>query len=180
MSEQKNTKFDIFAGKLVSWVGSKSSLIIHSIFFIGSFTLVLLGFKAEIVLLVLTTVVSLEAIYLGILVQYSVNRQAETLQSVAQDIEEVTEDVGEISQDVEEMAEDVGELQEDVEELGEDIDEIQEDVGEIQEDVDEIQEDVKEVKPKNDNCDVTASYDKLEKQIQIILEEVKQLKKDNK
>lgn len=173
MSDQKNTKFDIFAGGLVKWVGSKSSLILHTIFFTVSFALILLGFSTEIVLLVLTTVVSLEAIYLGILVQYSVNRQAETLKSVAEDIEEVTEDVDDIQEDVEEMAEDIDEIQEDVEELSEDIDDIQEDVG-------EIQEDVKEVKPASNHIDATAAYDKLEKQIQVILSEVKQLKDKSK
>ena len=47
-------------------VGSIWSVIIHTILFVGAFCLVLLGFSIDRVLLVLTTIVSLEAIYLSI------------------------------------------------------------------------------------------------------------------
>lgn len=65
-------------------------------------------------LLILTTVVSLEAIYLAIFIQMSVNKN---------------------SRDIEIIQEDVGEIQEDIEDIEEDIDEIQKDVDEIQEDI---------------------------------------------
>lgn len=67
-------------------------------------------------MLVLTTIVSLEAIYLSIFIQMSVNRQARRLREVSRDIEEISEDVEGIQKDVEEIQEDVEEIQEDEEE----------------------------------------------------------------
>ena len=133
-------------------IGSIWSVIIHTILFVGAFVVVLLGVDFDRVLLILTTVVSLEAIYLSIFIQMSVNYQARALASVEKDIDEIAEDVEEIQEDVEEIAEDVEdiqeaheEIQEDIEEIQKDVDEIQEDVEEIQKDVDEIQEDVEEI-----------------------------------
>ena len=127
-------------------VGSIWSVIIHTIFFIGAFVLVFLGFPLDRVLLVLTTILSLEAIYLSIFIQMSVNHQAKALASVEEDIDEIQEDV-------EGIAEDVEEIQEDVEEIQEDVDEIQEDVEEMQEDIEEIQEDVEELEEKPEDRD---------------------------
>lgn len=118
--------FDDLAEKIISWVGSKSSLLVHTLLFAGCLTLGWLGFDINKILLVLTTVVSLEAIYLSIFIQYSVNRQAKKLQDVAQDIEEVTENVGEISADVDELKEGVDEISEDVDEISEDVEDISE------------------------------------------------------
>ncbi len=129
----QSTTLDDIAVSFSKWVGSVSSLIVHTLVFAGSFTLILLGVDTNRVLLVLTTLVSLEAIYLAIFIQMSVNRQAATIANVEKDIDEIQEDVEEISHDVEEIAEDVEEIAEDVEEMQEDIDEIQEDVEEITE-----------------------------------------------
>lgn len=99
------------------WIGSIPSLIIHTILFIGAFIFVYTGFYSfEQVLLVLTTAVSLEAIYLSIFIQMSVNQSASHLREVSQDIEEIQEDV-------EHIEEDIGEIQEDVDEIQEDLDE---------------------------------------------------------
>ncbi len=121
-----------------TWIGSNESLIIHSIVFGFFFLISILGADFDKILLVLTTLVSLEAIYLSIFIQMSVNRQGEQLEIVSEDIEEIQEDVEEIQKDVEGIEEDIDEIQEDVEEIEKDIDEIQEDVEEIQEDVDEL------------------------------------------
>ena len=118
-------------------VGSIWSIIIHTILFTGAFVLVLFGAELDRVLLVLTTIVSLEAIYLSIFIQMSVNYQAKAIAGVEKDIDEIAEDVEEIQEDVEEIAEDVEEIQEAHEEIQEDIEEIQKDVDEIQEDVEE-------------------------------------------
>jgi uncharacterized membrane protein len=118
-------------------VGSVWSLIIHTIIFIASFSLVFFGIRFELVLLALTTALSLEAIYLSIFIQLSVNHQARALANVEKDIDEIQEDVEEIAEDVEEIAEDVEDIAEDVEEMQEDIDEIQEDVEEITEEKEE-------------------------------------------
>src|SRR3989344_5054930 len=63
------------------------------------------------ILLILTTVVSLEAIYLSIFIQMSVNRHSQELEEVSEGIEEIQEDVDEIQKDVDEIQEDVEEIQ---------------------------------------------------------------------
>ncbi|PIZ99565.1 MAG: hypothetical protein COX77_01085 [Candidatus Komeilibacteria bacterium CG_4_10_14_0_2_um_filter_37_10] len=97
--------------KVTAWVGSTTSLIIHSILFALSFILIILGVETDQVLLVLTTIVSLEAIYLSIFIQMTVNRNTASLQDVEEDINEIQEDVEEVQKDVEEISEDVEEIQ---------------------------------------------------------------------
>ncbi len=70
-------------------------------------------------LLVLTTVLSLEAIYLSIFIQMIINLTSATIEEVGQNIDEIQEDIDEIQEDVGEIQEDVDELQEDVEEMTE-------------------------------------------------------------
>lgn len=130
-------------------IGSIWSLIIHTIIFIVSFSLVLLGVPFDRVLLVLTTILSLEAIYLSIFIQMSVNKNTIAIAEAQKDIEEIAEDVEEIQEDVEEIAEDVEGIQEDVEEIAEDMEEISHDVEEIQGDIDEIQEDVEDIQEEH-------------------------------
>jgi peptidoglycan hydrolase CwlO-like protein len=152
MSESPINRLENIALSVTRGVGSIWSVILHTICFAGAGILVLFGFPFDRVLLVLTTIVSLEAIYLSIFIQMSVNHQARAIASVEKDIDEIAEDVGEIAEDVEEIAEDVEdiqeaheEIQENIEEIQKDVEEIQKDVDEIQEDVDEIQEDVEEI-----------------------------------
>ena len=109
------------------WVGSLTSLAVHTVLFAASFLAVVFGFLAfEQMLLILTTIVSLEAIYLAIFIQMTINLQAESIKEVSEDVEEIQEDIGEIQEDVEEISEDVDELQEDVEEISEDVEEMSE------------------------------------------------------
>ena len=133
MNETPLEKLEKAALSVTRAVGSIWSLIIHTILFVLAFALVLFGVRFELVLLVLTTILSLEAIYLSIFIQMSVNHQARALANVEKDIDEIQEDVEEIAEDVDEIQEDIDEMQEDVEEMQEDIDEIQEDVEEITE-----------------------------------------------
>ena len=123
----KNHSQAPFVEKAIGSIGSIASLVLHTIFFMGSFLLSLFGLVPwQTMLLVLTTVVSLEAIYMAIFIQIAVNRNTAQLREVEEDIEEIQEDV-------EELGEDVGDIQEDIEEISEDIDEIQEDVEELSE-----------------------------------------------
>lgn len=138
-------KIEQIAIKITDWAGSTSSLITHSLLFLFFILLIILGVNANKVMLVLTTLVSLEAIYLAIFIQMSVNRQTSKLDLVSEDVEEIQEDMEEIQKDVDEIQRDIDEIQEDVEEISEDIDEIEKDVDEIQKDIDEIQEDVDEI-----------------------------------
>jgi peptidoglycan hydrolase CwlO-like protein len=111
------------AERATQWLGSTASLIFHTCLFIVAAIIPFLGVPLDIVLLVLTTAVSLEAIYMNIFIQMTVNKN---------------------TADIEEIQEDVDEIQEDIEEIGEDVDEIQKDVDEIQEDVQEIEKDSEE------------------------------------
>ncbi|MEK7105739.1 MAG: hypothetical protein AAB895_00090, partial [Patescibacteria group bacterium] len=90
------------ANKATHWIGSTGSIVVHTVLFAFSFGLYFFGFDFDKILLVVTTIVSLEAIYLAIFIQMSVNKQAEDLGEVAQDVEEIQEDVDEIQKDVEE------------------------------------------------------------------------------
>lgn len=126
----RNNSLEKVALKATRWVGSTQSLMVHTLLFVGSFVLVIIGIPFEKVLLVLTTLVSLEAIYLSIFIQMSVNRSERRLYNVSQEVHEIQEDI-------EEITEDVGEIQEDIEQIEKDVDEISEDIEEIQEDIDE-------------------------------------------
>ena len=140
-----------FEEKVSKSVGSIMSLYIHTTIFLVAGFLILLGVSTEQVLLMLTTLVSLEAIYLSIFIQMAVNKNTESLEEVEEDLDEI---------------------QEDLEGIEEDIDEIQEDVEEIEEDVDEIEEgDSKRDKVVNDK------FTKIDNQLNLILEEIKNLRK---
>ncbi|MGB4076538.1 MAG: hypothetical protein WBK28_02430 [Minisyncoccia bacterium] len=141
--------------RITSWTGSIPSLIVHTLIFIGALALGGFGLASfELVLLVLTTLVSLEAIYLAIFIQMTVNRNTVQLREVEEDIDEI---------------------QEDVEELGEDLDEIQEDIEEIQEDVEEITEEEKadEARKKNQS----RTLEDLTSDMRKIIDELETLKK---
>lgn len=116
------------AEKIITWVGSPNSLIAHSIVFVVFFVFIILGYDSSTVLLILTTLVSLEAIYLSIFIQIAINKNTQSLENVTEDIEEIQEDMEEISEDVGEITEDVGELQENIEDISEDVEEIQEEI----------------------------------------------------
>ncbi len=117
----QKTKIQKTALSVTRWVGSLQSIVIHTIVFAASFLVVYFGVVAlERMLLVLTTVVSLEAIYLAIFIQMTINIQQAALEEVEQDIDEIQGDIDEIQEDVDEIAEDVDEIQEDVEEIVED------------------------------------------------------------
>ena len=59
------------------------------------------------ILLVLTTILSFEAIYLSIFIQMSVNRHENALKVVGDDVAEIQEDITGIEADIEEIQEDV-------------------------------------------------------------------------
>lgn len=154
-----------FPNKVTQWVGSTASLIVHSVFFLGIFVLRLFGFSASDVLLILTTLVSLEAIYLSIFIQISINKHSEELEEVSEDIEEIQKDVEGISEDVED-------IQKDVEEISEDVEGIEKDVGELQEDVEEISEE--------EEVDKDSKFEYIEHTLESLLKEITELKKVTK
>lgn len=127
------------------WVGSVPSLIVHTILFVLVFVLGFLGLNWEMLLIVLTTAVSLEAIYLAIFIQMSVNKTSQSLADVEEDIEEIQTGVGDIAEDVGGIAEDVDELQDDLEEIQTDLSDIQKDIDGIQDEVDEMSDDIGDI-----------------------------------
>lgn len=109
-------KIEDFSKKITRWIGSPMSIVFHTLFFVGMLSLRFFGFSSEDVLLILTTVVSLEAIYLSIFIQMTVNQHAEELEEVSEDIEEIQEDVEGIEKDIDEIQEDVEDIQEEIQE----------------------------------------------------------------
>lgn len=144
--------------KITSWVGSGPSLIAHSALFLTALILSLFGvIEFDRMLLILTTFVSLEAIYLAIFIQMTVNRNTQSLIEVEEDLEEITEDVEDIQENIEELGEDVEDIQENIEEITEDVEDIQEDIEEITEDVEDIQEDIEELGEDETSVDGTVT-----------------------
>lgn len=130
-------------------IGSPLSIIIHTVLFIVSFVAAWEGYIAfDHMLLILTTIVSLEAIYLSIFIQMTINYTTEAVEEVAEDVEEMQEDIGEIQ-------EDVGELQEDVEDINEDETEEErlhaeqkKTLGDIQTDLRKLMQDIEKLRSR--------------------------------
>ena len=107
LKTENSTMLDKMADSVISWIGSTSSLVFHTLLFITSFLLPL--FKVvefEEMLLVLTTIVSLEAIYLSIFIQMSVNKSNKHIEVIKEDVNEIQEDIDEIQEDIDEIQED--------------------------------------------------------------------------
>lgn len=65
---------DKYAGIITRWIGSVGSLIVHTFIFISAFCLYFFGVNMDDILLIITTIVSIEAIYLAIFIQLTVNK----------------------------------------------------------------------------------------------------------
>lgn len=109
MSKYISRYFDRLSDRTAEWLGSTWSILLHTILFIGIFALRLTGVPIEEILLILTTAVSLEAIYLAIFIQRAVNKQSlklesaidKIIQNVSENLEQpLDEVVGEIRQTV--------------------------------------------------------------------------------
>ena len=144
--------------KLSQWltesIGTNTSILLHTMFFIGIFALSFLGLSLDKILLILTTVVSLEAIYLAIFIQMSVNRATQTISEVGEDVEDI---------------------QEEVEDIQEDVEDIQEDVEDLQENVEDIQEEVED--DAQGEASTTKILNNIESQLNLLKDEINQLKK---
>lgn len=99
------------------WIGSTKSLVIHTLVFIFSFSLYFFNIDFNTVMLILTTAVSLEAIYLSIFILMSGNVQIAAIKDIQENVEDIQENVEDIQEDVKEIQEDVEEIQENVEEI---------------------------------------------------------------
>jgi len=102
----QNFKIAKGASNITKWIGSSTSVILHTLLFIVSFTIPYLGVVSfERMLLVLTTIVSLEAIYLSIFIQMSLNMNNQSIETIHANIEEISEDIEEIQEIQEEIQE---------------------------------------------------------------------------
>lgn len=99
-------KLEKLSERLTNWIGTPISIAVHTLVFVGIFSLKFLGFSVDQILLILTTAVSLEAIYLSIFIQMSVNKTKIKIAGVEKDIDDIQEDVQEISEDIEDINED--------------------------------------------------------------------------
>lgn len=125
--------------KITEWVGTPASVVVHTLIFIAFGTLLALGADFNKVILIWNTTVSLEAIYLALFIQMTVNRNTESLEDVGEDIEEIQEDVAGVEGDIDRIQEDVEDLGEEVEDISEDMDKIQdEEEGEETIDINQI------------------------------------------
>jgi low affinity Fe/Cu permease len=106
------------ARSVADWMGTPTSIVVHSIFFVVIFVLYFFGISFDQILLILTTIVSLEAIYLSLFIQMTVNEHAESLEDVEEDIDEINESVSEISEDIEDVQEDVEGLESEIKKPG--------------------------------------------------------------
>lgn len=105
----ENENMETLALSASNAFGSVWSVIIHTVLFICAFIFIATGTDLNKVLLVLTTFVSLEAIYLSIFIKMSSNKQSKTLERVEKDMDEIVNDVEEMKKDVEEIRVDVDE-----------------------------------------------------------------------
>jgi len=102
------------AESVTKWIGSTQSITVHTVLFTTAFLLVIFSVVSfDRMLLALTTVVSLEAIYLAIFIQMTINRQAEVIAEVESDIDDIQEDLDEIGGEMDEIIEDLDEWEED-------------------------------------------------------------------
>jgi len=113
MTPKNSTTLESLSQKMTNAIGTTDSLVVHTVLFVGIFTLGFLGVSVDQILLVLTTIVSLEAIYLAIFIQMTVNRTTASLASVEEDIDDIQEDVDDIQEDVDSLESNIKEISDD-------------------------------------------------------------------
>ena len=101
------------AFQITNLIGTPMSVIVHTVIFASFFSLVFFGVGLNLVLLILTTILSIEAIYLALFIQITVNRNTRSLEEVEEDIEEIQEDVEGLEDDFEEISEEIEDIQAD-------------------------------------------------------------------
>ena len=140
-SMEKPPKAQRIALAVTRGIGSPLSIIIHTILFAVSFTASMTGIVTfDRMLLVLTTIVSLEAIYLSIFIQMTINYTTASIREVGEDIEEIQEDVGELQEDVEEISEDASEDEQRDQEHQRTLSDIQRDLRTLMADIDRLKD----------------------------------------
>jgi len=129
MSKKKPLSLEELSQQMTNSIGTTNSLVVHTLLFFGIFVLRFFGVPLDQILLILTTVVSLEAIYLAIFIQMTVNRTTKSLAGVEEDIDDIQENVDDLQEDIGDIQEDVDSLESNVKDISEDYidDETEED-----------------------------------------------------
>ena len=97
------TRMEKLSLKVTRWIGTPQSIIIHTLIFLGIPSLSFFGLDFRSVSLLLPTWLSMEAIYLAIFIQMTVNRNTQSIEEIESDIDELSEDVEDIQEDIEEI-----------------------------------------------------------------------------
>ena len=100
MTDKKKTSDAGISSKFTHWLGTPLSIAVHTVFFASMFALLLFGWNLQDMLLALTTGLSIEAIYLALFIQMSVNKASESLEDVEESLEDVEEDINTIEKDI--------------------------------------------------------------------------------
>ena len=79
-------KLEQMAESTAIWIGSIASLIVHTVFFALMFAMYFWGVTLSSILLIATTIVSFEAIYLNIFVQMTVNKHGKHLKKHSENL----------------------------------------------------------------------------------------------
>lgn len=114
--KKKRFTLEALSQQMTNSIGTTNSLIIHSLLFVGIFCLRIFDIPTEEILLILTTAVSLEAIYLAIFIQMTVNRTTASLASVEEDIDDIQGDVDSLETNLKGISDDY--LEDDTDEVG--------------------------------------------------------------
>ena len=167
---EKNILFlEKVTDKIMWWIGSVPSLVAHTLVFITAFLLPIFGIVSlDKMLLVLTTVLSLEAIYFSIFIQMSVNRSHEHIEDIREDIEEIQDDIEEISEDIDDIQEDIEDIAEDEDEddhiekarnvmLKSNVSSNKNDIKALREVIAKLQEQLEDLKKNDENTDEKTS-----------------------
>jgi low affinity Fe/Cu permease len=112
--KSKGIKLDKMAEVTTKFIGSTASLVLHTFLFVVSFILPVFHLvTVDKMLLALTTMVSLEAIYLSIFIQMTVNKNTYNIEMIQDDVDEIQEDIEDIEQDIDEIQKDVVDINQD-------------------------------------------------------------------
>lgn len=168
-------KQEELSAKFTNWIGSPQSVVLHTIFFIGIFILYAFGIEFDKILLILTTAVSLEAIYLSIFIQMTVNRTSQSLSEIEEDVDDIVEDVQGLEKGVSEIMMDVDAVQKDIDKIEGGVAEMAQDLEEIQED--DKKDDLEEAKVE---AETRESLDHIEDVLQKLIVEIEAIKATKK
>jgi len=183
----KKTDVEQIAVKITEWIGTPISIAVHTVLFVLAFVVYFLGVSFETVLLLLTTIVSLEAIYLSLFIQFSVNVTKESLEDVEEGLEDIQEDVegleggfGDIQEDVEGLEGNVRKMRRNVQELETDVENISEDIDRfyLEDDKEETQEKAAHVESSKSLQNIEREIITLSKGIIALRDDLETLKKN--